>query len=895
MKFPLVKSNICPTTLSQEITEFVARSTEAVITRFLPNFVIPAFFCGHRRAGFSEAPDLIYLLGHLHTLGVPRIGGVPVGEAIVKLLRGVDGPATDTFYSYRVAETLLSFGKLEGNPLLTGFSSAERENIKTATDTTRIYDPETNSLRETYGNNFWAVLARCEFARQQLGILEDDSVLKKAVAKLEQWLFRNPLGFFDDSRDGNGRYDIYSADTHLFSEPIWHLLDEKKLDSNLQQHVRLLEKIAMENGASFVYGRSVGALSICLMMEFVSMSLERGLASDPARSLSLVAHALESFHAWIEDDLINAHRHGRTESYRGIQRVLQMTFDCLSKLCYSAEKLRRVQSIPTSQGEGALFPRIDELIPFDARTAGLWMFRNDHLAFQLALVEGRNADYVPWLRSPGLLGNPVESPMLCGVPRIAKGGLEYAACGLPAKVEKSQGSLLITHEDFQCVSNESAAPLRGQRTSTYRIHGDTIRWDEHLVFDQAPDAVAYCIPETGRPLRLVLTSALSFHQDILAVAGMAEWRNSWGGFENLHQIQFKPASDIRVSFEITPKIRVSTVPATDHDYMRALLGAMPRDFIVEKTWRQDTGMNAVAMASDVDILHVSWPEHLFGSPAPRDMEEIEARNLKFIGDLGRSDVRIVWTMHNRRPHEWEEERGRRLYEAWAAIADGVIHHSEWGMKLMRAELPFRADARHVVIPHGHFGAQRVPTRSRAEIEASLGLPPCTMRFGVTGGARKQKQIEMIMTAFSEAAHPGQQLVITAYTPETVKPDDPRIIFLPRGKWMTQEEVTDYTHLCDALVSAYRDSGSYLTSGLGADAIGAGIPMLIPHWEFFHETLGDAPFYHDNTLDSLTAAFASLTEEDLQRGKIAFRTLQQTFAWPPLAAKTLALYRSLGRL
>ena len=113
--------------------------------------------------------------------------------------------------------------------------------------------------------------------------------------------------------------------------------------------------------------------------------------------------------------------------------------------------------------------------------------------------------------------------------------------------------------------------------------------------------------------------------------------------------------------------------------------------------------------------------------------------------------------------------------------------------------------------------------------------------------------------------------------------------------MTQEEVTDYTHLCDALVSAYRDSGSYLTSGLGADAIGAGIPMLIPHWEFFHETLGDAPFYHDNTLDSLTAAFASLTEEDLQRGKIAFRTLQQTFAWPPLAAKTLALYRSLGRL
>jgi hypothetical protein len=896
MKSPLVKSNISPMALSQEITDFVTRRTEAVIERFLPDFVIPGFFCGHRRAGFSEAPDLIYLLGHLHTLGVSKICGVPMTAAIHKLLRCVDGPATTTFFSYRVAETLLAFGKFEGNALLEGFSDAERENIRIATDSTEVYDREKNALRGYLLNNFWAVLARCEFARQQLGILENDSVLQKSIAQLEHWLFQNPSGFFDDGREANGRYDIYSGDAHLFAEPIWHLLDGKKLETNLRQHVRLLEKIAMENGASFVYGRSIGALSICLLMEFISMSLERGLASDPTRSLALVAHALQAFVGWIEDDLINAHRHGNTESYRGIQRVLQMTFDCLGKLCYSAQKLRHAQPDASEQRERALFPKIDELIPFDSRsTSAVWMFRNEHLAFQLALVGGTNADYVPWLRSPGLLGNPVGAPMLCGVPRVARGALEYSVCGLPTKVEKSENSIVIAHENFPCVSDEKAPPLRGRRTASYRVEGDTIRWDEHLVFDQAPEALAFCIPETNRPLRLAVSSDQPFHQDVVRVAGMAEWRSCWGGFENLHQVQFTPAAEIRASFEITPKIRVRDVPATDHDYMRSLFGAMPAEFLIEKAWSQDIGMNVAAMSADVDIVHVSWPEHLFGQPTPREMEEFDARNCKFIEELGRSGVLIVWTMHNRRPHHWEEARGRRLYEAWAAIVDGVIHHSEWGMKLIRDELPFRPDAKHVVIPHGHFAERRVSIRSRKEIEASLGLPACAMRFGITGGWRKEKQIDLIMAAFSKAARPDQQLVVTAYTPETVKPDDTRIIFLPRGPYMTREEVTEYTHLCDALVSAHSGSVSYLTSGLGADAIGAGIPMLVPHWEYFHETLGDAPFYHENRVDSLAALFRSITEQDLQRGKAAFRALQPTYAWPALATKTLTFYRSLAKL
>jgi len=537
--------------LSRQITDFILERTEAIIARFLPDFVIPGFFCGHRRHGSSGGADLLYTLAHLHTLGVSKIAGVPVARAMAKVLRDIDGPTTMTFYSYFVAESLLAFGPFEGNPLLADFTDMERENIRAAVDSTRIYDPETQQLRNM-PNNFWAVLARCEFARQRLGLLQDDSILKKTVEQLDHLLFHNPLGYFDDDTEDRGRYDIYSADTHLFCEPIWPLFDADRLDSNLRQHVRLAEKIAMKNGASFVFGRSIGALSLCMTMEMSALSLERGLATDAVRSLGLIAHAFDAFKTWFEDDLINAHRHGNTEAYRGVLRILQMSLNCLCKLGYVAEKLRHMPAIAPGENRN-LFPSLDDFTPFDDRNAGVWMFRNEHLAFQLALIEGGSSDYAPWLRSPGLLENPVDSQLFCGVPRLTMGAREFTVSGLPVQVEKSAGAITITHKNFRCVSGgPDTEPFPGQRTVTYRVKDDTIVAEEHLVFENPPDALSFYVPETEKPLRVAVKSETPFHQDTIAVSGMGEWRSCWGALKNVHQIHFAPAREVRFSFEITP-------------------------------------------------------------------------------------------------------------------------------------------------------------------------------------------------------------------------------------------------------------------------------------------------------------------------------------------------------
>lgn len=419
---------ISPATLRAALVGDVLTALETLASRFFPGLRLPGDFLGQRVTA-ADTADLLYVLARLHGLSVETVAGQGVRETVTALLRRVDGPATNTFYSYRVAESLRAFGEnFADHPLLTGFSRAERDNLAAAVDATEILDPATNTLRDL-PNNYWAVLARCEHARGTLGLRPDTKVLTLALERVRGLVSANPHGFFDDSPAGEGRFDIYSADVHLFLEPLWEQLDAKVLRHNLRAHVRLLEAMVQENGASFAWGRSVGALSVCMTVELGAASLRLGLGADPARTLALVDHARQAFgRDWLGvDGLIAAHRHRGVEAYRGPHRLLQMTLDCLGKLLWAAAQLPAADPvdeilIPT----GPSFPAVDEWIPFDDRGAGLWTFRNGHLAFQLPLVGGPNADYSPSPHAPGWFENPVDSALVCGLPRVARDGADFS-------------------------------------------------------------------------------------------------------------------------------------------------------------------------------------------------------------------------------------------------------------------------------------------------------------------------------------------------------------------------------------------------------------------------------------------------------------------------------------
>jgi glycosyltransferase involved in cell wall biosynthesis len=546
-----------------------------------------------------------------------------------------------------------------------------------------------------------------------------------------------------------------------------------------------------------------------------------------------------------------------------------------------------------------LFPATDAFVPFKSdRAVGVWAYRDRDWDFQLPLVSYLRAYYGAFPHAPGMMDVPVDSVMVCGSPRVMVDGVEYASVGVPDRVEHGAGQLQATYSTFVPVNAEPLTPpLSAYRKVAWRVEKRSIIIDEAWTFPSKPSAIYYMIPESQRPLQVRFESDVPHDASVVEVSGMPMMRGYFSPITRLHQVnftRFDPQICLRTT--ITPSIRVAHCPA-DHDYNRGIYDAMPAGAIAEVRRLHNGGsphssMNVQDFSGDADIVHLGWFEHLLG----RQLMEYPAlidRVVLLVTRLRGAGKKIVWTMHNRRPHAWPPEDGRALYRAVAPLVDAAIHHSHCGMKLMLSELPYRPDCRHVVIPHGHFGQQMQIEATRASLEEKFKLQPCAIRFGVLGRYQPEKQIEQIIRAFRSVNRPDQQLVLTAYKEGIDLGDagDSRIVRLPRNLWMTRSEIAEHNKLCDALVSAHTGD-TYLTSGVAADAIGIGLAMVCPAWDYFREIVGKASIEYDGTEQGLSDLFASVTPDQIHQAQLATASLREAYSFDRVARLHFELFESL---
>jgi glycosyltransferase involved in cell wall biosynthesis len=884
--------------LAQELRRHVNDRVETILTRYWPSLRLPGFFAGFR-IDDTFAVDAAGVVATLHEAGVRTIAGRSSLDIVRTILIQIDGPKTDTFYSYRIAEMLIRFGGMDPvrNPVLAGMSPAQIDNLIAAVDSTHIYNQWDKPLGGR-PNNYWAVLARCEHARDALGLVSDDRIYRESVEHCKRLLAHNPLGYFDDDRNNAGKYDIYSADVVLFLQPLWERVGMEMMRERLATHVQLLETIAHESGASVAWGRSVGAHSVAMTLELASVAVAKGIG-DRSRLAGLASHAFDRLREyWFDNGLTRAHRGPMTSTYRGPHRLLQMTFDLFNKLLYAADELASADALPIATDRAMLFPNVDAHIPFEpSRSAGAWSYRDRDWSFQLPLVATHRSDYVAFPRSPGVLDVPVDSDMVCGTPRVVVGGVEYVGAGLPDDVSHEPGQVRAVYRRF-VASNAKAEPaaIDATREVRWRVDGRDIVIDESWTFPVAPSAIHYTIAESERRLCVRFECDALHDASVVDVSGMPTMRGYFAPLSRLHQITLvEPRTHHRLTTRIAPSIRVAHAPAS-HDYNRTIYDAFPPSEVYEI--RRENGLSphsAVtvdAFAADAQIVHLGWFEYLFARqmvPFPQYLERV----VEFVQRLRERGTRLVWTMHNRRPHYLPADEGRALYRAVAPFADAAIHHSACGMRLMRSELPYRDDCVHVVIPHAHFGEQMHVDASRASLEAKYNLPPCAVRFGVLGRYQPEKQVELIVRAFRSAARADHQLVLTAYKKDVDLGDagDARIIRLPRGDWMQRSEIAEHNAVCDALITAHTGD-TYLTSGVAADAIGAGLAMLCPPWDYFREILGDASIEYDGTEAGLTALLASVKGSQIDASKQATAPLRDQYAPKRIAADHLELFERL---
>ena len=226
-----------------------------------------------------------------------------------------------------------------------------------------------------------------------------------------------------------------------------------------------------------------------------------------------------------------------------------------------------------------------------------------------------------------------------------------------------------------------------------------------------------------------------------------------------------------------------------------------------------------------------------GSPWTTSTSTVDSTAL-----LAERRIPVVWTAHNLTPHDKRPDVFDPIYQVWAEAVDAVIHHSAWGEARMRERYRFPESTRHVVIPHGHFGAPvrgggRPPAgrdRGRAGAAARAGR-----RIGLLGAPRAEKQVQAFLDGFAASDRDDLQLVCWSLGPDDVVPDDPRIAVAEPYEMVDADLYARRLAACDLLALPFDPDGEMLATGVAADVVGLGLGALVSDWGYLTEVLGAA--------------------------------------------------------
>ncbi|MDZ8171045.1 glycosyltransferase [Microbacterium xanthum] len=234
-----------------------------------------------------------------------------------------------------------------------------------------------------------------------------------------------------------------------------------------------------------------------------------------------------------------------------------------------------------------------------------------------------------------------------------------------------------------------------------------------------------------------------------------------------------------------------------------------------------------------DIAHVHWTSPIAQSAlTERDASRRVRQFRRALTGMRRRGVRIVWTVHNRLPHELTyRDQERDIYRALAESADAV--------HVMTADSPaIIADVCEVprekvrVIPHPSYQGIYDTGVTRDDARASFGLTPDEVAVLFLGQIRPYKGVTTLMRAADRAARDDGRplaLLLAGHTPPgslaELEPDMPASVrtvtffdFVPDG------DIARWFAAADVAVFPYR---RILNSGSVHLAATFGVPAVLP--------------------------------------------------------------------
>lgn len=298
-----------------------------------------------------------------------------------------------------------------------------------------------------------------------------------------------------------------------------------------------------------------------------------------------------------------------------------------------------------------------------------------------------------------------------------------------------------------------------------------------------------------------------------------------------------------------------------------------------------------------ELWHLHWPEYCLTHRRQFQVLSRVGHLLLSLELAKRRGLRIVWTVHNIRPHERYYVRIENIfYRLFIGYVDGCIFTNMTSRALALEAYPRLAGIPGTVIPLGHYRGAYPDTVTRDEARERLGLGPGETVFLFLGLIRGYKNIPHLIETFHVHADPDARLLIAGRPDRaglveeirTLTRDSPRIS-LHLG-FIPDEQIQVYLRACDVVVLPFSD---ILNSSSALLALSFDRPVVVPDKGAMGElcaAVGDrwVMLYKDGlTADVLERAGRWATAPRSP----AVPDLDD-LGWPRIAKQTVDFYQSL---
>lgn len=285
------------------------------------------------------------------------------------------------------------------------------------------------------------------------------------------------------------------------------------------------------------------------------------------------------------------------------------------------------------------------------------------------------------------------------------------------------------------------------------------------------------------------------------------------------------------------------------------LAARARGYDMVGTGQPDELVRLAEMAAAGDVLHIHWT-----SPICQDADsyDIAAARLAALADVlhdaSRRGVILLWTVHNKFPHEVKyADLEHDLAQLLIELSTVIIQLNPYTAEAVADAYELPADKLRT-IPHSSYQGIYAHSVSREQARAILDVPPSSPTLGFVGQLRLYKGLDTLLAAAELMSRQVEDLTLLLAgktwpeAAEAIEAALPRSVRLVRyHSYIEDCDLQLWFKAADVMVFPYRrvlNSGSvYLAATFGRPCVLPAEPHLVKQfegerWVSFYDTDGE---------------------------------------------------------